>query len=249
MLDKVEFFLNVAKKNEARFCFMIWDYFQCSEIFDIKVSGNSILCKYERHSLVFGEPSEEIIKEFTPIGETSISYDPNWFPIIEKYFTNFSLLDPSAGNKFHNTFLCMELVKGDFKAKKDPISRRLTDDEYKLLSFRRRILFSQGLGGVGIVEGNRVVGRAFSPHVVQENGYSFAIVRDVFVDPSCRNRGFGYDLSSKICEIIFSEGIEKCTLWVEEDNFPAVKIYEKLGFRIKDKVRSNYCVRKKDIKS
>ena len=74
-------------------------------------------------------------------------------------------------------------------------------------------------------------------------------MRDVFVDPSCRNRGFGYDLSSKICEIIFEKGIEKCILWVEENNIHAVKIYEKLGFKTKNKVRSNYCLRKKDIKS
>jgi len=249
MPNKEEFFLDISTKNEARFCFMIWDYFQCSEIFDIEVVESSILCSYERHALVFGNPNEEIIRRFTPIGETSISYDPDWFPIIEKYFTKFSLLDLSAGDKSHNTFLCMELKEDEFKAKENSISRKLTDDEYKFLSFRRRILFSQGLGGVGIVEGNKIVGRAFSPHVVQEKNYSFAIMRDVFVDPSCRNRGFGYDLSSKICEIIFDKGIEKCILWVEKNNLHAVKIYEKLGFKTKDKVRSNYCLRKKDIKS
>ena len=248
MLNKEEFFLSTAKENQARFCFMIWDYYQCSEIFDIEVVESSLLCKYEHHSLVFGAPNDELLRRFEPVGETSISYDPEWFPIIEKYFTNFSLLDPSAGNKFHNTFLCMELREEEFKPKKNHISRRLTDNEYRLLNFRRRILFSQGLGGVGIVENNRVVGRAFAPHVVQEDKFSFAVVRDVYVDPICRNRGFGFDLSSKICEIIFSKGIKKCFLWVEEDNSHAVRIYKKLGFKTKDKVRSNYCLRKKDIK-
>ena len=248
MLNKEEFFLSIAKKNQARFCFMIWDYYQCSEIFDIEVVKDSLLCKYEHHSLVLGTPNDKLLRGFKPIGETSISYDPEWFPIIKKYFTSFSLLDSSAGDKSHNTFLCMELKEDQFKPKEIHISRRLTDDEYRLLSFRRRILFSQGLGGVGIVENNKVIGRAFAPHIVQEKNFSFAVVRDVYVDPSCRSRGFGFDLSSKICELIFSEGIDKCILWVEEDNLHAVKIYEKLGFETKDKVRSNYCLRKKDIK-
>ncbi len=249
MTNNTEFFLETAQKNLSRFCFMVWDFFQCSEILDIEVYENSLRCNFENHALVFGQPKIELLKNFNPKGITSISYDPEWFPLIHQYFTNFSMLDPSIGTGQYNTFLCMELTEENFRPKNLTESRKISDDEYKLLDFRRRILFSKGLGGVVISDHERVIGRAFAPHVVNNEDFSYAVVRDVHVDPQHRKSGYGYDLSSKICEIIFENDIDQIFLWVEERNIPAVKIYKKLGFIVTDKVRSNYCTRKKDIKS
>ena len=102
----------------------------------------------------------------------------------------------------------------------------------------RKIHLNSGVGGVGIVENGSLVACAFAPHVVINESFSFAIVRDIWTRPFYRGKGFGYDVSSKICKIAFEEGVEKIFLWVEENNKAAIHIYEKIGFIIANKAYS-----------
>ena len=102
----------------------------------------------------------------------------------------------------------------------------------------RKIHINSGLGGVGIIENDSLVACAFAPHIVMNDSFSFAIVRDVWTRLSHRGKGFGLDTSSKICDIAFEEGVEKIFLWVEENNKTAVHIYEKIGFKTSSKAYS-----------
>ncbi|MHA1217134.1 MAG: GNAT family N-acetyltransferase [Candidatus Heimdallarchaeaceae archaeon] len=243
-MEEFESFFKASETRIARLGYMIWDIYTCPEIIIIDNLGASFRCSYDLHTTVFGPPNKEILENFNPKGQFSLSFDIEWRDLIEDYFTKFIPMDKSVQNKNINTFVCMELDRENFIPQKVYQSRKLLLEDAKLLDLKRRILFSQGLGGVGIIENNELIGCAFIPHYVQNDRFSFAIIRGVWVSNQNRNRGMGSDLSSKMCEIIFDKGIEKITLWVEETNLPAVRIYEKLKFKIVEKVHGVDCVKK-----
>ena len=242
---ETEFFLKIAEENLARYCFLVWDFFTFPEYVRLDLNENTLRSTYEEYTFLYGPPSEVILENFNPRGELILSFDTDWIPYIEKYFTDFSLLVQVEEETKFNTFLCMHLVKDQFKPKENHISSEITEDVGRKMHYKRQLHLSRGFGGVGIFENDTLVGCGFAPHVVQNENFSFAIVRDIWVKPDSRNKGFGYDLSSKICEVSFKKGVKSIFLWVEERNYPAVKIYEKLGFQTKDKSISVVCKKKK----
>ncbi len=242
---ETKFFLKIAEANLARYCFLVWDFFTFPEFVKLGLIENTLRSTYEQHTFLYGPPREKILQNFNPIGELVLSFDADWIPYIEKYFTDFNLLVQVEEKTKFNTFLCMQLHEDQFKPKENHISSEITEDVRRKMHYKRQLHLSRGFGGVGILENDILVGCGFSPHVVQNENFSFAIVRDIWVKPDRRNKGFGYDLSSKICEVAFKKGVKTIFLWVEERNYPAVKIYKKLGFQTKDKSISVVCKKKK----
>jgi len=245
MISDYEQFLEIAKENLPYFCFMVWDYFKFPKFFQVKIINESIVCTYENYSLFSGKPNVEIIKELNPTGEIFISFKPDWLSLIREEFHEFEPVISIGENEKINKFLCMELVKEQFTPRKEYQSRKLIREDQSLLTIQRRIHQSRGFGGVGLLEDNSLIGCAFASQVVNEEPFSFTIIRDVWVDPSYRNLGLGADLTSHICKIAFDNQIENIYLWVEERNYPAVHIYEKLGFTTVDKFLSTICKVKK----
>ena len=139
----------------------------------------------------------------------------------------------------------MELLEENFTPQKHYKSRPIQREDLETLSIKRKILQSRGFGGVGIIEDKNLIGCAFASQVVQEDQFSFAAIRDVWVHPDHRKQGLGFDLTSNISKVIFNNKIERIFLWVEERNFPAVRLYEKLGFTTVDRFLSVVCRLKK----
>ncbi|MHA1201043.1 MAG: GNAT family N-acetyltransferase [Candidatus Heimdallarchaeaceae archaeon] len=238
MKDNIQYFLEIAKKNLAKYCFMVWDYFYSPDIFQVEVIGSTLRCTYGQHNLISGKINPAIFTNIDDRGEVVISANLEWMPSIEEHFTDIKQLDSSGKENTFNLFLCMELSKQDFQTKDKHLSRKLNQDDQKLVSMNRKIHMNSGVGGVGIIENGSIVACGFAPHVVKNESFSFAIVRDVWTRPSYRGKGYGYDVSSKICSIVFEEGVEKIFLWVEENNKAAVYIYEKIGFITANKTYS-----------
>ena len=238
MIDNIQYFLEIAKKDLAKYCFMVWDYFYTPNIFQVEVIGSTLRCTYGHHNLINGKINPDIFSNIEDRGEVVISADLEWMPSIEEHFTDLKQLDSSGDENTFNSFLCMELSKKDFKSKEKHLSKKLNQDDQKLVSMNQKIHMNSGVGGVGIIENGLLVACGFAPHVVKNESFSFAIVRDVWTRPSYRGKGFGYDVSSRICDVAFEEGVERIFLWVEENNKAAVHIYEKIGFRTANKAYS-----------
>ena len=185
-----------------------------------------------------GKIDPDILSNIGERGEVVICADLEWMPVIEEHFTDLKLLDSSMDVRSYNSFLCMELSKKDFRVKKEYISRKLSQDDQKLVSMNRKIHLNSGVGGVGIIENGLLIACAFAPHIVNNESFSFAIIRDIWTRPSFRGKGYGYDVSSRICDVAFEGGVKKIFLWVEENNKAAVHIYEKIGFRTANKAYS-----------
>lgn len=52
----------------------------------------------------------------------------------------------------------------------------------------------------------------------------------VVVDPNCQNKGLGEFMINEICNILSEKGKFCIHLAVEENNLPAIRIYDKCGF-------------------
>ena len=64
-------------------------------------------------------------------------------------------------------------------------------------------------------------------------------IYNIAVDARCRRRGAGYALLSALLYLAERRGMVSCTLEARVSNLPAVKLYEKCGFRTVA-VRKNY---------
>ncbi|NPD87597.1 MAG: GNAT family N-acetyltransferase [Asgard group archaeon] len=245
MRTEYEQFLQLARENSGYFCFMVWDYFKFPEFFNLKISNDTLRCNYEHYVLFHGKPDKIILEGFQPKGELVISFKPEWISLVKDYFYDFELVvEVNEKDKF-NKFLCMELLEENFNPKEQYQSRKLTREDLGVLTIKRRIHQSRGIGGVGIIKNDSLLGCAFASQIVQEEPFSFASIRDVWVHPNYRNQGLGADLTSHISKIAFEQKIERIFLWVEERNYPAVLLYEKLGFTTVDSVLSAVCKVKK----
>ena len=246
MFEEFEEILKVGEKRISRLAYTVWDIYTYPQIVHYNQINSSFRFSYDLHSTLFGSSNEKIIENYDPKGEISLSFDLEWLDLVQNYFTNFKVMDKSASGKEMNTFLCMELQSDDFKPLENYQAQIMDDSLITKLSFKQRMLFSEfGGGGVGIVKERQLIGVAFAPHIIQNNRFSFAIIRGVRVAQEHRNKGYGYDVSAKMCDVLFSRGVEFITLWVEESNLPAVKIYQKMGFKTKDKVYGTDCVKQK----
>jgi ribosomal protein S18 acetylase RimI-like enzyme len=237
--------LEVGKTRIARLAYTIWDIVAFPEAVHFDNLETSFRFSYDMHTTLFGPPNKKILENFNPQGKIVLSFDPDWLELVEDYFTDFELMDKSAKNKEINTFLCMELNRKNFNSKRFYEAKLLDEGTVRKLTFKQRMLYSNSDGGgVCITLNEEIVGVAFTPHIVQNELFSFAIIRGVWVSRDYRNRGYGYDVSAKMCEILFDKNIDIVTLWVEESNLPAIRIYEKMGFKTVDKVYGVDCRKK-----
>lgn len=58
------------------------------------------------------------------------------------------------------------------------------------------------------------------------------VIGHVFTDPSVRGRGYGTATTSAVTQALFRKGIDLVALNVVQGNTPAVRAYQKLGYRI-----------------
>jgi GNAT superfamily N-acetyltransferase len=81
----------------------------------------------------------------------------------------------------------------------------------------------------GIQEGNRLVALA-GTHVVARE-VSVAALGNIYTRPDRRGRGLATAVTSAVARDLLQMGIATVVLNVREDNHPAVRVYERLGFR------------------
>ena len=63
----------------------------------------------------------------------------------------------------------------------------------------------------------------------------------VFVDPFSQHSGVGTDATALLCRWGFSRlGLRKIYLYTNEDNYPAIRVYEKCGFLQEGRHRQEY---------
>ena len=74
---------------------------------------------------------------------------------------------------------------------------------------------------------------------VEENT-EFGHIITINVAPNCRRKGVAAKLLREIETILKQKGITECRLEVREDNHPAIKLYQTLGYQIVGKLENYY---------
>jgi ribosomal protein S18 acetylase RimI-like enzyme len=81
----------------------------------------------------------------------------------------------------------------------------------------------------GIYEGGVLIAMA-GTHLVAP-GAGLATLGNVVVRPGCRGRGLGTVVSQAVTERLLADGYDPIVLNVHRSNQPAIRIYERLGYR------------------
>ena len=116
--------------------------------------------------------------------------------------------------------------------------RRLDENDVD----RLRVLYALGGGGAfnssqvtqGVFYGVEQDGQLISvagTHLVSE-AYSVGAIGNVMTHPDCRGHGYATLTTQAVCDELTRSGrdIQTIVLNVRQDNVPAVRVYEKLGF-------------------
>lgn len=90
---------------------------------------------------------------------------------------------------------------------------------------------------LGYIEDNKIIG-----YIYYSDIYDRAEINQIEIEISHRNCGKGFKLLNKMIELVD----KSISLEVREDNIPAIKLYEKCGFRAQA-IRKNYYQEKDGI--
>jgi len=95
----------------------------------------------------------------------------------------------------------------------------------------------------GFVQKGRLVSCAHVPNIyLGKEALKFAIIRGVWTDPHYRGKGLATSSMHELCLELFDEiKVDEIFLRVEERNPAAIRIYEKLGFRVTGKWWGSQC--------
>ncbi len=93
---------------------------------------------------------------------------------------------------------------------------------------------------------DRITFLALDPHETQVLGYAFvrhsALKEEpllgICVRPGAQQNGIGKALLSRLVEAARQAGLREVTLGVHKDNIPAIRLYERAGFRICGETRN-----------
>ena len=84
-----------------------------------------------------------------------------------------------------------------------------------------------------------VHGRPVAKGGTNARGYRVDQIGGVYTQENIRKRGIAYLLMHKLLSHIFTEK-EKCCLFVKKTNTAAIRLYKKLGFKIKGNYKITY---------
>jgi len=196
-----------------------------------RVEGVSL--RYRKRSLVMlgsRRAANSLAAELSHLGDTSITCDPECLPSVRRWFQL-----AGVPRRMHN----MVVEEGhEILSKRHLVKELGVEDADEFISLTQavdrsidtRAEFDESLSKgntlyAGIRVGDRLVsaGRCL---ILRGTG---GIILSASTDDPFRNRGYGTSLVSYLTERVLEEG-RLSTLFVEEDNGPAIHLYEKTGY-------------------
>ena len=170
--------------------------------------------------------------------EADINVEPGHFQTVEKFYEPTKAIGVSRGKI--TTLLAMEVNKKQFRPviKHDP--KRLSGDEFNdIEKLYVKFYDEMALGQVtrdrivetlnrcltfGIYEGDELVSFA-NGSILEDVGH----VAPVYTFPKFRRKGYATSACSALVRELLSQR-DRTILYTPEDDIPAIRVYEKIGF-------------------
>jgi ribosomal protein S18 acetylase RimI-like enzyme len=182
----------------------------------------------------------ELLKKLT-LAEAEFFIEPSHLPIVETFYEPVRRIGPGSGKVA--ALLAMKVDRERFRPliKHPPIELGMDEledieklsvafneemgfapitREYTIERLRRGIFY-------GIYEGEELISSAFgtSGSVIEKLSH----VGMVYTSPEFRGKGYATSVCSALVEKLLSQS-EETMLFVLTDDFPALRVYEKIGF-------------------
>jgi GNAT superfamily N-acetyltransferase len=231
-------FFDYLDKDRALHIFTIYDVKYRREKTEIWAAfrGEEIigyLFEYDKR-IVHTHGAKEGVTEllgFIDLDELVFVIEPQHLAIVERHFEPVEPTDPSSKGKI-TQYLVMKTGFDTFQPIIKHRVKRLTagnlDEASKSLGEEYRKIIENALNG-GLAFGAYENGSLASIVTVPEIIEGLAFIRGVYTIPSLRSRGLATSACSALVEEVLRLGKE-ALLWVAEDNLPARRVYEKVGF-------------------
>jgi len=192
------------------------------------------LFEYDKRIIHARGASESITEllQFIDLGEAVFSIEPHHLAKVEQFFEPIEPTDPASRGKT-TAYLVMKTDRNNFQPVIRHHIRKLgtedLDETSKSLGqeYRERVedAINRGLA-FGAYDDESLASIATVPEMLED----LAFIRGVYTVPSLRGRG----LATSACSALVAEAIRlgrQALLWVAEDNVPARKVYERIGFK------------------
>jgi len=170
--------------------------------------------------------------DYTNLDEPVFVIEPHHLGVIKQNFKPLGPTDSSSKGEI-TTYL---IVKVDAETFKPSITRRVKKLRTKDLA---EVLQNMGdewktrIGNVirkGVAFGAYDDGSLAAVATVSEILDGLALVRGGYTVPSSRRKGYATSACSALIQELIDLGKE-AMLWVAKDNLPAIRVYEKIGFK------------------
>ena len=232
-------FLDFLNKDRVLHIFTIYDLRFMREKTEVWVAFEKekiigYLFKFDKRIVHTHGDAESVTRllDYIDLNEPVFVIEPHHLAAVEKFFEPIEPTDPSSKSKI-TTYLVMKANVETFKPlMRHRVKRLGTEDLNDVLKnvgdeYRKRIenAIYKGIA-FGAYENISLVSVATAPEILED----LALIRGVYTVPSFRSRG----LATSACSALVGELInlgKEAVLWVAEDNLPARKVYEKIGFK------------------
>jgi predicted GNAT family acetyltransferase len=176
------------------------------------------------------EEAAETLIAYTPENHFIMHATPSLLPVIKRnlsnakdYTENWMLITKPEAS-FYNSRLVKRLVTKEDAAMLAKLLLQRTDRPNRMM--KRYIEWVTKLPVYGVFKGDMLVSYAGSfiqlPQVWMIGG--------VYTDPYYRNKGYALLATSAVTEEALRQA-EAAALFVRSDNYPAIRVYEKIGYR------------------
>ena len=249
--NEQEFILSI-RKNKLLHIFTLFDLKNARDKTKIWIASRNqrkgYLIQFDKKIIHTHGSNECVPKLLEKIDahEAKFAIEPQHLDQIERLYTPTKASDAaSLGNI--TTYLIMNIKTQDFNPSITHQVTKVTandlDDIFMDLGeeYGEKVQQAQSSGvAFGVHAGKRWVSVAVVPEIIEEIGF----IRGVYTAPAFRGKGFSTSTMSALVKELLRLRVEP-GLWVAQDNAPAVRVYEKLGFKPSKNTLLGFTAKKK----
>ncbi len=243
-----KFFTKFAEEPLSQTCYIHWYLAQKPRtlLYNYSLNPYDYIFHYENKYHLSSSRVWSLKKKIQWFNTNSvlIFHDSSLWPSIQEKFTNFRSLETNEKTNTYNTYTTYQLSVETFNPGRLDLDSVIRFPNNRVNIPKRYRHLTGGIA-YGYLKGKEIASFAAAPHILQNNEFSFAILRGIETKLLERKQGYSQKTLTKLCQEILTDRLIKMIfLWVEKSNQGAIQLYKKLGFEEDSTIFATYCDRR-----